>query len=1164
MTPAQYQRLMELLEQASALRGAEREHFLQHRGNDDPVLHARLRELLRFSGEAEADPDLGDIGKSVRVVAADVAATSAAAAPRTSPLAGARLGSYELLGLIGEGGMGAVYRARQDHPRRIVAVKIIRSALSSPELVRRFEREAETLGRLHHPGIAHVYEAGFAPLEFPAHQSESGARHAMAARQDRVDTTLDARAAPTPQTEMFASGLPQPFIAMEFVQGVSLNSVIHNGTRSIRDRLAFIARICDAVHHAHTAGIIHRDLKPGNILVVDENDLAGSTVNSGDGSTTVPNPPTVTHSPQPKILDFGIARMIDTGDAPATLQTELGQLVGTIPYMSPEQIAGDSRQLDARTDVYSIGVILFELLTGRLPYDIRNCSVPEAARIIREEEPSRLSRTGSRWRSNDFDRDIETIVSKTLEKDRARRYASAAELAADIRRLLRDEPIVARPASSFYQFRKFARRHRTLVIGTAATFFALFAGLVVALVLYRQAVIAQRAADDNAQTAQRNEREARRLAYRSSIAAATAALLSDDVVVAEANLDRVPADLRGWEWRHFKSRLDASNAATFVTNPVGYFTYLVFSPADDELYCMIGRWPLCPVVERFDAATTAVLPSRYFPDSLAIWFSQSGEYIVSIGFDRVIQVTHAPTMRTIARYPTTDGFSALNGHITVSDNGRWIVYHSVDRDLHPEARTMRVDLETGALRTCELPLGMEMRVSPDGDVLVRDREVPDVILWRSADDTWSRITAGDGNIRATAFSPDGRRFATGGFDNNVRLWDTQSLTCIAVGRGHRDSLERITFSNDGNSLATAGRDRTIRIWDVPTLAPRGVLSGHRAPLVDVAFSHDNRQLASLDAGGSLRFWNLSDAINGDVLRGHTSYVYSIAFSRDGSTLASAGWDHTIRIWDTASRKLRRVLSTQMATVERLAFGSNTNCLIAHGFSSRPDRSTEWWDAEHGILIGGRADTEWSPLLTDLGDHELIVKLDLESRNAVLWNPSTNTVRSEVVDVDQFHLSDAAFAPRDVNFRIRVLDEYKLMLRDANTNHWSFQHDASWSGSYCIAPPSYPGNLVAAPQSSTNDVLVWNMDNHELVARLSGHTDELFAVAWSPDGTRLASGGRDQVIRLWDTTSWEEVAQLHGHTSYVWSLLFSPDGSQLASASGDYTVRIWDTRSREER
>jgi serine/threonine protein kinase/formylglycine-generating enzyme required for sulfatase activity len=317
------------------------------------------------------------------------------------------IGPFKILTKIGEGGMGTVYEAEQASPKRIVALKVIRAGLASSALLRRFALESQVLGRLQHPGIAQVYQAGTA------------------------DT---------------AAG-QLPYFAMEFVRGVDVRQYVNQNNLSSRERLNLLVRLCDAVEHAHQKGVIHRDLKPGNILV----DRTG----------------------QPKILDFGVARATDSDMQVTTMQTDVGQIIGTLQYMSPEQVAADPGNLDTRSDVYALGVIAYELLTGQVPYDLKNHMLHEAARIIQEEEPTSASSINPIFRG-----DIETIVAKALEKDKQRRYQSASGLADDIRRYLEDEPILARPPSAMYQLQKFAKRNKGLFTALSAIFVVLLAGII--------------------------------------------------------------------------------------------------------------------------------------------------------------------------------------------------------------------------------------------------------------------------------------------------------------------------------------------------------------------------------------------------------------------------------------------------------------------------------------------------------------------------------------------------------------------------------------------------------------------------------------------------------------------------------------------------------------
>ncbi len=442
---AQHERIKEIFLAATDLPEAERAAYVDRECNGNAEMHAEVMSLLSHDepvADAFSDDQLAAMRSALEVAVGSNATDADRLSMPGLSESPTRVGRYEILKVLGHGGMGVVYEARQDNPQRVVAVKVIRPGLATHRIMQRFEHEAQALGRLQHSGIAHIYEAGVADVES---SSELRSR--------------------------------QPFIAMELIRGQSLVSYARERDLSTTARLTLLASVCDAVEHAHSQGVIHRDLKPSNILV----DATG----------------------QPKILDFGVARLTDSDVQVTTMHTNVGQLVGTLPYMSPEQVTTTSHRLDRRSDVYALGVILYEVLAGKLPHDLQTRSIPDAVQVIQNVEPSRLSSINTVFRG-----DVETIVSKALEKDPDRRYQSAGELADDLRRHLTDQPINARPPSTLYQFRKFARRNKPAVVGAAAVLVVLIAGVITTSIGMVQARSAQSLAQTRLEDSELAKREA--------------------------------------------------------------------------------------------------------------------------------------------------------------------------------------------------------------------------------------------------------------------------------------------------------------------------------------------------------------------------------------------------------------------------------------------------------------------------------------------------------------------------------------------------------------------------------------------------------------------------------------------------------------------------------
>jgi WD40 repeat protein len=1052
---------------------------------------------------------------------------------------GAVIGRYQLLELIGEGGMGLVYLAEQKEPvRRKVAFKIIKPGMDSKQVIARFEAERQALAVLDHPNIAHVFDASC---------TETG----------------------------------RPYFVMEHVRGMSITRYCDEHKLTIEQRLRLFEQVCEAVQHAHQKGIIHRDLKPSNILVTVQGD-----------------------KPVPKIIDFGIAKAITSPLTDMTFVTLQGQLLGTPEYMSPEQVDLAAQDIDTRSDIYSLGVVLYELLAGVLPFgeeSFAKAGLAEIQQTIREQEPAspsvRLTQIGDRAKgiaasrgtqvvplARRLHRELEWIPLKAMRKDRCRRYRSASEMADDVHNYLTGRPLLAGPETALYRVQKFVRKHAGSVATVALVATAIVLGLVVSTTMYLRAEDARQkeaAARTQAEQATKKEtvaraeaeqareketvartqaeqaeratkakaEELRRTLYANNIQLADAKYREGNISVVCELLGACPADLRGWEWNrlnyiHDQSLMTLAGHRDIVRSSV-------FSPAGDR----IATGSHDKTVKVWDARTGAVLMTlRGHEDRVyLVSFSPDGTRIATGSKDGTIRIWDAEDGKQLA--------------VLTHGKGVWSVAFS------PDGKRIFSSGEDNTIKVWDAANGSELMTVPTayeegGTCMTLSPEGTRIASFSPSGSSEFQIldaTTGDEIVRlaghkedgenSLAFSGDARWIASAGNDDTVKLWDVGTGSEVATIRAHEHSVECVAFSPDGRRLASASWDQTVKIWDVETKDELLTLRGHESPISFVAFSPDGKRLVSAGYDGSVKVWNAETALDSVTLLGHTNRVDSLAFSFDGRRLASGCADGTIKIWDAADGRELMTLDGHNGSVTSLCFAPSGEALVSGGV----DGTIRLWNAQAGstlMTLVGHQDYVGSVAISADGKHIVSGGDDKALR---IWDVQTGrelmTLRGHEGSV-----TAVAFSPDGKRIISGSSDE-TVKVWDATTGAEVMTLPGHVGRVSSVAFDRNGGRIISGSYDYT--LRVWDAMTGAEVMKLRGHRDRVLSVAISPDGKRIASGSQDMTVKVWDADSGLELMTLRGHKGYVSCVRFSPDGGTIASSSGDRTIRLWKSGKSDE-
>jgi eukaryotic-like serine/threonine-protein kinase len=1068
----------------------EREAYLDHACGGNSSLRQEIESLLSAYGQAQAGDFLGQSRPPV--------------APESwCEHPGTRIGRYKLLERLGEGGFGTVWMAEQEEPvRRRVALKIIKLGMDTREVVARFEAERQALALMEHPNIAHVFDGG---------ATETG----------------------------------RPYFVMELVQGVPITTYCDTHNVSTRERLELFTQVCQAVQHAHQKGVIHRDLKPSNVLVAEQDNRA-----------------------VPKVIDFGVAKATEARLTEKMLFTHLRQIIGTPAYMSPEQAGLGSLDVDTRSDIYSLGVLLYELLTGRTPFDTRlllAAGYDAVMRTIREKEPPKPSTRLSTLSAEEVSAvaahrgvepqklgklvrgDLDAVVMKALEKDRARRYATAGALAEDLRRHLAHEPIAAAPSSPVDQLVKFARRNRTILSAVMAIAVVLVLATLVSLQSALVARKARRLADSERDSAvqARNSESAQRMLAEASARESRLRLVRLKTIQGLQLME-------GGDWFGASLffcdtlvRVDTNDPALAATRRrLGVI--LAYAPRLERMwfhngsvnqasFSPDGRWVLTASQDGkariFDIASGQLVGTAMSHDGplRGAEFSPDGRYVLTICENESARIWDAASGQPLSpplvhRLPLQRALFAADGHCVYTVSGRsWISWR-------PDGvvRTQRPESE---IRVWDAPSGRELRG----------------VYWRGTNSTH------------LAASPGGLMVAVGYEDGQVGIFDERPGLGARAGRsgaeiGERpatstnlsDQLEQnrprwrvvqservnhIAFSADGTHMATAGSDGSALLWELGNdgaqwrVRAGGKLSrGLGTSLQQVAFSPDGRRVLTLAKNGLVGFWNGGSGESSGQLTipigGATAAVFSPDGRRIAVSQAAAGGLGEVRVWDISAGQSWSPVLPHAGLVTSACFSLNGSRLL----TASADGCARLWNLVGEVPplppLQAMDHAPQAEIGTRAADSHLLAVFSRDGRRvatsgngvARIWDSATGQPVTPTFDCSYAVPANATFSPDGSRFAI--------------------------AGGWRIGQARVYDSATGRPLTP---VL-----RHK--APLIGESGTIAQATFSPDGRWLVTVDSSEV-RLWNTDSGEPIPLSFKSALPIRDFVFSPDGRWIAALAG---------------